>query len=102
MLALQLALEEINDSNVIIVPRDSGFNNKEKLNLAINEIRSEGASVIIGPMSYEDFGEIKKYSGLTFISPSNIEPDFTNNVISVGVSLESQLLTLSKFIKKQK
>ncbi len=38
LLALQLALEEINDSNVIIVPRDSGFNNKEKLNLAINEI----------------------------------------------------------------
>ena len=101
LLALQLALEEINDSNVVIVPRDSGFNNKEKLNLAINEIRSEGASVIIGPMSYEDFGEIKKYSSLTFISPSNIEPDFTNNVISVGVSLESQLLALSKFIKKQ-
>ena len=28
--SLQLALEEINDKNVIIVPRDSGFNNKEK------------------------------------------------------------------------
>ena len=29
--SLQLALEEINDKNVIIVPRDSGFKNKEKL-----------------------------------------------------------------------
>ena len=27
--SLQLALEEINDENVIVVPRDSGFNNKE-------------------------------------------------------------------------
>ena len=100
--SLQLALEEINDRKVVIIPRDSGFNNKEKLNLAINEIRSEGAEIIIGPMSNEDFGEIKKYSDLIFISPSNIEPEFTNNVISVGVSLESQLLALSKFIKKQK
>ena len=102
LFSLQLALEEINDSKVIIIPRDSGFNNKEKLNLAINEIRSEGAEIIIGPMSNEDFDEIKKYSDLIFISPSNIEPEFTNNVISVGVSLESQLLALSKFIKKQK
>ena len=38
--SLQLALEEINDKNVIIVPRDSGFNNEEKINLAINDMRS--------------------------------------------------------------
>ena len=38
--SLQLALEEINDKNVIIVPRDSGFNNNEKLNMAINEMKS--------------------------------------------------------------
>ena len=36
--SLQLALEEINDKNVIIVPRDSGFNDKEKINSAINEM----------------------------------------------------------------
>ena len=36
--SLQLALEEIDDKNVIIVPRDSGFNNKEKLSLAINDM----------------------------------------------------------------
>ena len=39
--SLQLALEEINDENVIIIPRDSGFNEKEKLNKAINEIKSK-------------------------------------------------------------
>ena len=31
--SLQLALEEINDDNVFILPRDAGFNNKEKLNI---------------------------------------------------------------------
>ena len=33
--SLHLALEEINDENVIIVPRDSGFNNEKKLDTAI-------------------------------------------------------------------
>ena len=41
--SLQLALEEINDENVIIVPRDTGFNNNEKLNMAINEMKSIGS-----------------------------------------------------------
>ena len=37
-----------------------------------------------------------------FISPSNINPTFSNNIISVGISLESQLIALINFIKKQK
>ena len=41
--SLQLALDEIDDKNIIIIPRDSGINNKKKLNQAIQEIRSEGA-----------------------------------------------------------
>ena len=43
-----------------------------------------------------------KYNDITFISPSNIDPDFTNNIISVGISLESQLLALVAFLKKKK
>ena len=39
---------------------------------------------------------------LVFISPSNINSKFTNNIISIGISLESQLLALLNFIKKQK
>ena len=70
--SLQLALNEIGDDKVFIIPRDSGFNNKEKINLAIQEIKSEGANVIIGPISSDDFDEIKKYNDITFISPSNI------------------------------
>ena len=100
--SLQLALNEISDDKVFIIPRDSGFNDKEKINLAIQEIKSEGANVIIGPISSDDFDEIKKYNDITFISPSNIYPKFTNNVISVGISLESQLISLTNFIKKQK
>ena len=70
--------------------------------MQLKEIRSQGTKVIIGPIDYQDFNEIKKYSNLIFISPSNISPEFQNNVISIGVSLESQIKALTSFIKKQK
>ena len=100
--SLQLALEEINDQNVTIIPRDSGFEDKEKLNLAINEIRSSGAKVIIGPTTFKEFEQLKKHQDLVFISPSNIQSEYSSNIISIGVSLESQLNSLNKFIKKKK
>ncbi len=100
--SLQLALSEIDDKNVQIIPRDSGSNDKKKLYNAVQEIRSQGANVIIGPINNEDFDEVKKYNDTVFISPSNINPEFQNNIISIGISLESQMKALMKFIKKQK
>ena len=52
-------------------------------------------------MTYKEFDQAKKYNDLIFISPSNISPEFSKNIISIGISLESQLIALSKFIKKQ-
>ena len=100
--SLQIALEEIDDNNVLIVPRDSGFNNKDKLNAAIRDIKEQGIKIIIGPITHKEFDDANKYNDLIFISPSNINPEFTDNIISVGVSLESQLAALKNFIKKQK
>ena len=100
--SLQLALNEINDKDVYIIPRDSGYNNNKKLNDAVKDIRSQGANIIIGPINNEDFEEVKKFNDLVFISPSNINPEFDNNIISIGVSFESQMAALMKFIKKQK
>jgi len=100
--SLQLALEEINDKNVIIVPRDSGFKNEKRINSAISELRSSGVKVIIGPLAHDEFQQANKFNDLIFISPSNISPGFSKNIISIGISLESQLTALTKFIKKQK
>ena len=100
--SLQLALEEINDKNVIIYPRDSGYNNTKKLNAAINELRTSGVKIIVGPTNHEEFEAVKNHTDLIFISPSNKNPKFSKNIISIGISLESQLLALTKFIQKQK
>ena len=102
LFSLQLALNEINDKNVYIIPRDSGSSNKKKLNKAIQEIRSQNVEFIIGPINNEDFDVVKKFNDTVFISPSNINPEFQSNIISIGISLESQMKALMKFIKKQR
>ena len=100
--SLQLALDEINDKNVSIIPRDTGSDDLKKLNIAIKEIKAQGANIIIGPINNEDFEEVKKYNDIVFISPSNINPEFQNNIISIGVSFESQMKSLMSLIQKQK
>ncbi len=101
LLSTQLALDEINDENIIIIPRDSGTNNKSKLNLAIKEIINSGAKIIIGPMSSSSFNELEKYKETIFISLSNKEPKISSNVISIGIGLESQLKAIEKFLIEQ-
>ena len=65
--SLQLALDEINDDRVFIIPRDSGFKNKEKLNSAIVDLKSQGVSIIVGPISNDEFKELKKFIEQMFI-----------------------------------
>ena len=100
--SLQLALHEIDDKNVQIIPRDSGSDDKDKLMNAVKEIKSEGANVVIGPIDYNDFNEVKKFNDMIFISLSNISPEFQGNIISIGISFESKMASLIKFLKKQK
>jgi len=102
LLSTQLALDEINDKNIIIIPRDSGSDDKDKLNLAIKEIINSGAKIIIGPMTYSSFNELEKYNDIIFISLSNKEPKISNNLINIGISLESQLKAIEQFLIEQK
>lgn len=102
MLSLQMALEEINDKNIKIFPRDSGFNNSEKLIQSIESLKEENIKIVIGPISHEDFKILSQFKDMIFISPSNIEPKVQSNILSIGVSLESQIKSIEEFIKKNK
>ena len=102
LLSTQLALNEIDNDNIIIIPRDSGSNDKEKLNIAVQDIIDGGAKIIIGPMTSSSFSQIKKYKNTIFISLSNKEPKISNNLINIGISLESQLKAIEKLLLKEK
>ena len=68
----------------------------------MKEIRSQGVNIVIGPIDNKDFEIVKKFNDMIFISPSNINPEFNDNIISIGISFESQMNALMNFIKKQK
>ncbi len=102
MLSLQLALDEINDDDLKIFPRDSGFNNPKKLIQSVESLREEGVKIVIGPISQEDFKSLSSFKDMIFISPSNINPKIQSNILSVGVSLESQIKSIENFIKENK
>ena len=102
LFATQMALNEIDDKNIIIIPRDSGFNDKKKIDKAIKDIKSFDVEIIIGPISYNDFDVANKYPDTIFVSPSNYSSEFKGNVVSVGINLESQLKAIEKLLKKEK
>jgi len=102
MFSLQLALNEIGDENVKIFPRDSGYNNPEKLISSIKSLQDENIKIVIGPINHKDFKLLQNYKDMIFISPSNIDPKIQGNILSVGVSLESQIKSIENFKKKTK
>jgi hypothetical protein len=101
LLSTQLALDEINNKNIVIIPRDSGSSDNERLNIAIKEIISSGAKIIIGPVNSAS-DELKKYNDIIFISLSNKDPRILSNVINIGISLESQLKAIEQLLIKEK
>ena len=100
MLSLQLALKEINDDNIIIYPRDSGFNDKQKFLSAVESLRQEKVKIVIGPTNFNNFNHLSNYRDMIFISPSNTNPKVQDNVLSIGVSLESQIKAIENFLIK--
>ena len=81
--SIQLALDEIDDEKIKIVPRDSGSNDPTKMEGSIQEIIGSGAKIIIGPTDSMDFNLLKKYQDTIFISLSNKEPGINKNIISI-------------------
>ena len=100
MLSLQLALKEVNDDNITIYPRDSGFNDKQKFLSAVESLRQENVKIVIGPTNFNNFNYLNNYRDMIFISPSNTNPKVQDNVLSIGVSLESQIKAIENFLIK--
>ena len=99
--SINLALHDIGSPKIRIYPKDSG-SDKEKIILACEEFRQQGIKTIIGPTDSQFFKELNNFQDLTFISLSNMNTEIKNNIIMMGINLESQLLAIRKFIEKEK
>ena len=67
MLSLQLALGEIGDDNIKIYPRDSGYNNQEKLIQSIESLKEQNIKIVIGPIDNKDFDILETYKNMIFL-----------------------------------
>jgi len=99
--SINLALHDIDNNAVKIYPKDSG-SNKKKIIQACKEFQEEGIKIIIGPADSQFQEELKNFDDLIFLSLSNMDSNIKDNVVMVGINLESQLLAIKKFINKKK
>jgi len=99
--SINLALHDIGNNAVKIYPKDSG-SDKKKIIQACKEFQEEGIKIIIGPADSQFQEELKNFNDLIFLSLSNMDSNIKDNVVMVGINLESQLLAIKKFINKKK
>ncbi len=97
--SVNLALHDIGDSSIKVYPKDSGSDKKTIIE-SCEEFRKDGVKIIIGPLDSNYINELNAFNDLIFLSLSNIDSNFKNNVILMGINLESQLKAIQKFIEK--
>ena len=98
--SVNLALHDIDDDSIKIYPKDSG-SKKENILIACKDFQNEGVKIIIGPVDSTFSNEIKRFDDLIFLSLSNMNSIFEKNIVMMGINLESQLIAIKNFLKKQ-
>jgi hypothetical protein len=96
--AVRLAVKDINDNSIEIIPKDTASKANKALKSAF-ELKQMGVKVIIGPVFYESISYLDEIKDVTFLSLTNKTLDLPKNVISAGINSTSQLNTIKKFIE---
>ena len=97
--AIQLALQDVSNDNIIIYPKDSKANPIDAYNSA-KEFEKLGIQIVIGPVFYESLEKLNEISGITFISFTNKTKKIPKNAIAFGVNIESQINAIKKYFDK--
>ena len=96
--AVRLAIKDINNNSIEIIPKDTASKPNKTLKSAF-ELKEMGVKVVIGPVFYESLQYLNEIKDLTFLSLTNKTLDLPKNVISAGINSTSQLNTIKKFIQ---
>ena len=99
--ATRLAINKINDSKLIIVPRDTKSNPETTLKVS-KELEEQGIKIIIGPVFNKNLVYLNELKEVTFLSLSNTNINNPDNVISGGINAISQIKAIKKFQKTNK
>ena len=99
--AVNIALHDLGNPKIKIYPEDSGSKN-EKVVKACEKFQNNGIKIIIGPVESKLVNKLYSCENLIFLSLSNMSSSISKNVLMLGINLESQLLSIKNFIKKNK
>ncbi len=94
--ATRLAINKINNSKLIIVPRDTKSDPKTTLKVS-KELQEKGIKIIIGPVFNKNLVYLDELKEVTFLSLSNTNINNPSNVISGGINAISQIKAIKKF-----
>lgn len=99
--SIRLAVNEIDDSRIEILPRDTMADPNVALDVA-KDLYQKDVKIIIGPLFGESSIYLNELNDVTFLSFTNKLHNNHLNVISAGVNAISQIKTIKKFQKKEK
>jgi len=99
--AVQLAVKDIDNNLIEIIPKDTATKPNQTLKSAF-ELKEMGVRIVIGPVFHESLSYLDEMKDLTFLSLTNKILDLPKNVISAGINSTSQLNTIKKFLKINK
>ena len=95
--SVRLALNDINDSKIIIIPKDNQNNPDRTLEVS-KDLYNEGIKIIIGPIFKKNSMKLDQLNDdLIFLSFTNKIYNSKKNVISAGVNSISQFNAIKKF-----
>ena len=99
--SINLALHDLGNPNIKIFPNDSGSENNKILD-ACRKFENDEIKIVIGPIQSKQMNKLNACNDIIFLSLSNMNSDVNKNIIKLGINLESQLLSIKKFIEKKK
>ena len=95
LFSANLALHDIGADSIKLYP--VGYSNdKNEINKACEKFKEEGVKIVLGPVDSKFLKELNRCSEIVFLSLSNMDANINDNVIMMGVNLESQLLAIKK------
>ena len=96
--AVRLAVKDINNNLIEVIPKDTGSKANRALKSAF-ELKQMGVKIVIGPIFYESITYLDEIKDITFLSLTNKTLDLPKNVISAGINSTSQMNTIKKFLE---
>ncbi len=97
--SVNLAMHDIGSDKIKLYPRS--YSEKKEISEICEDFRTEGIQIIIGPIESKFEKKLKGCNDLIFLFLSNMDSNLADNIIMMGINLESQLIAIKKFIEKE-